>query len=115
MTTKLHESHRILAIDALRGFDMFWIIGGASILKNLVPLLSPNIHHFILNQLSHSQWHGFTFYDLIMPLFMFIVGCSMAFSLNQRVNQGNGIKLYKHVLKRFSIHLYLAWSSKVIC
>ena len=97
------ESSRILAIDVLRGFDMFWIIGGAAIFTNLATLIPPEIQNLILTQLSHSQWQGFTFYDLIMPLFMFIVGCSMAFSFSKRTDKENRFKLYKHVLKRFSI------------
>jgi predicted acyltransferase len=98
---------RLLSLDALRGFDMFWIISGeeifhgfAGVVKSKYGLVqSPvdwqiatnvNLSVFeriavgISNQLHHSPWNGFTFYDLIFPLFIFIAGVSMPFSYNRQ-------------------------------
>ena len=94
-----------MSLDALRGFDMFWIIGGGVALKSLDGALSNEYYHnVIIPQLSHVRWEGFRFIDLIMPLFLFIVGAAMPFSFGKRLSHDDRkSKLYAHVLKRFFI------------
>lgn len=97
---------RLLSLDALRGFDMFWIISGEGIfhaLANAVMASHSLIRNqydwtiasskslslteltliSISNQLHHTPWNGFTFYDMIFPLFIFISGLSMPFSYHK--------------------------------
>ena len=71
---------RLESLDALRGFDMFWIIGGSWIFANLHTIFNSSFTEFIQRQLQHVEWEGFRFWDLIMPLFLFIVGAAMPFS-----------------------------------
>ena len=78
---------RVVSIDALRGFDMFWIMGGKPL---LVALAAAMIHakeppEWLKRQLEHTHWVGFTCYDLIMPLFMFIVGAAMPFAFSKHL------------------------------
>jgi len=93
---------RILSIDALRGFDMFWIIGGDDIFRGVVKLFSNPVPEAINRQMHHPAWGpSVTVWDLIMPLFLFIAGVSMPFSLGKRLEQGEGYrKLYGRILKR---------------
>jgi predicted acyltransferase len=93
---------RIRSIDALRGFDMFWIIGGDALFPALFALSSiPFLSETLAHQLDHSRWNGFTFYDLIFPLFLFIVGLTMPFSFGKRKERGDSKKgLMKHVATR---------------
>ncbi len=78
---------RIKSIDALRGFDMIWIIGADALVLGLNRLSHGNpFLAAIANQLDHVPWEGFHFYDLIFPLFVFIVGVSIVFSLSKRAN-----------------------------
>jgi predicted acyltransferase len=70
---------RIESVDALRGFDMFWIIGGEYILKGLDNAIHYPATNFISTQLDHVEWTGFRFYDIIMPLFLLIVGVAIPF------------------------------------
>lgn len=74
---------RVLAIDALRGFDMFWIIGADAAAIALLKLYPSGQSDRLINQLEHATWEGFRFYDLIFPLFLFLVGCSLPFSLEK--------------------------------
>jgi predicted acyltransferase len=54
-----------------------------------------------MKQLKHVEWEGFVFEDLIMPLFLFIVGVVMPFSFNKRLERGDSKrKLYIHVILR---------------
>ena len=72
---------RLMSLDALRGFDMFWIMGGDLILRSLPSIHDSSVTRFLAAQMDHCDWAGFHFYDLIFPLFVFISGVSIAFSI----------------------------------
>ncbi|MFH1715907.1 MAG: DUF5009 domain-containing protein [Planctomycetota bacterium] len=92
---------RLISIDALRGFDMFWIIGGGTIFAGTAKVWENPVTLTIREQLAHVEWEGFHFEDLIYPLFLFIIGVVLPFSLASRKEQGQGRrKLYLHFLKR---------------
>jgi len=92
---------RLLSLDALRGFDMFWIIGGQEIIKGLAQVFPSRLSGIAVGQLEHVRWQGLHFYDVIWPLFMFMVGVSLSFSLATRKLSGATHKaLYLHALKR---------------
>ncbi len=102
------ESKRVASIDALRGFDMFWMIGGGAIFGSLCKIFNNPVTEFISAQLRHAKWEGFTFEDLIMPLFLFIVGVVMPFSFGKRLERGQTKKsLYIHIAKRTLILFFL--------
>lgn len=95
---------RLVSLDALRGFDMFWIIGGAGMFASLDKIFHHPVTAGISQQLKHVEWEGFRFEDLIMPLFLFIVGTAMPFSFNKRLERGDSKKtLYLHIIKRVVI------------
>ncbi|MBE0368646.1 transmembrane glucosamine N-acetyltransferase NagX [Pseudoalteromonas aurantia] len=79
MTIKT-EKKRLASLDALRGMDMFWILGGQSIFAALFVLTGWQGWKVFEAQTLHSAWHGFTFYDLIFPLFIFLSGVAMGLS-----------------------------------
>ncbi|MSR58629.1 MAG: DUF5009 domain-containing protein [Planctomycetaceae bacterium] len=81
-------SPRLMSLDALRGFDMFWIMGGENIIKALAELTGWSAAVWASQQLVHVKWDGFVFYDLIFPLFLFMAGVAMPFSLTRRREQG---------------------------
>jgi predicted acyltransferase len=92
---------RIVSIDALRGFDMLWITGGDAVLLALCNLIGGRFAETMQTQFEHCSWNGFRFYDLIFPLFLFIVGVSMVFSLYKRKERGEDKKkLLLHVMQR---------------
>ena len=92
---------RLYSLDALRGFDMFWIIGGSGIFVGLAKLSQWEPLLWWEKQLHHVDWHGFTFYDMIFPLFLFIAGISFPFSMAKRLENGVSKKaLYMQIFKR---------------
>ena len=99
-------AERVLAIDAVRGFDMFWIAGpeaGHWLVTSLIILLCGHLPDGIAWQMGH-HWGGFTAWDLIMPLFLFIVGAAMPFSLGRRIEAGDGRgPLYGRALRRVAL------------
>src|ERR1035441_10258843 len=74
-------SQRLMSVDALRGFDMFWIIGADTLVYALNRMTQTRPTTFLADQLDHAEWEGFHFYDLIFPLFVFIRCVSLLFSL----------------------------------
>ena len=93
---------RIASIDALRGFDMFWIAGGESIIHALYKVWPGTATRVLNTQFEHVAWDGFHFYDLIFPLFVFMVGVVLPFSLTRRMEEGaNRGQLYRHIIQRF--------------
>src|SRR5215210_543299 len=76
-------STRVLSIDALRGFDMFWIIGGDVLVPAILKYGKWSFSPSLAAQFQHVEWEGFRFYDLIFPLFLFLVGCVLPYSLEK--------------------------------
>ncbi len=93
-------SSRLMSLDALRGFDMFWIIGADSLVAALNRMTQNPATSFLGRQLEHAEWQGFRFYDLIFPLFVFMVGASIVFSLSKIVAESGRVGAIGRVLRR---------------
>src|SRR6516162_2333919 len=92
---------RLLSIDALRGFDMFWIAGGEDIVKAWAGWSTWSGRDRIAEQFEHADWEGFRFYDLIFPLFLFLVGVVLPFSLGKMRERGEPrARIYWRVARR---------------
>ena len=94
------KAARMLSIDVLRGFDMFWIVGGGAIVNALSRLGGIPLIDDLRSQLSHVEWDGFRFYDLIFPLFVFIAGVSAVFSLTKARETGGQARAARRLLLR---------------
>jgi predicted acyltransferase len=94
-------AERLTSIDALRGFDMFWIMGGAPFVMAVCKVFANPLPHWLDRQFEHVEWQGFVAWDLIMPLFLFIVGVAMPFSFSKRMALGETRgKIYRKVFFR---------------
>lgn len=99
---------RLMSLDALRGFDMFWILGGEALFAGLLAWTSWQGWKWADAQMHHSQWHGFTFYDLIFPLFIFLSGVALGLSPKRldKLPLKERMPLYKHSVKRLALLLF---------
>lgn len=93
MTTNSTSSENILSkrlesLDALRGFDMFLIIGGTHLISSFIDAMNWESLGWLTAQFRHVPWHGLTFEDVIFPLFLFMVGVSMVFSVASSRRKG---------------------------
>ena len=100
------KDRRILSVDALRGFDMFWIIGGGALLIGLAKLFRDPLPEWFAYHTKHPAWEGFSAWDMIMPLFLFVVGVVIPFSFTKRLEAGQSRasmqwKIYRRVLILF--------------
>jgi predicted acyltransferase len=99
---------RLLSLDTLRGFDMLWIAGGEYLMVTLAALTGWPFLQWIAGQMEHVEWEGFRFYDMIFPLFLFIAGVSMPFSILKRQKRGESMrKIYLHLVKRLILLILL--------
>ena len=102
------KAERLLSLDALRGFDMFWIVGGAPLVKVAAAYFEWPWRQTLVGQLKHPKWEGFTFYDLIFPLFLFIAGVAIPFSMDSMRKKGFADwKIYLKIAKRAVLLLIL--------
>jgi predicted acyltransferase len=99
--------NRLVSLDALRGFDMFWILGADAFVQALGEVNGSAPARFLAGQLEHKGWAGFAFYDLIFPLFIFIVGVSTVFSLNRLIATEGRNAAVRRVLRRGALLLIL--------
>lgn len=104
------KTERLMSLDALRGFDMFWIIGGGALFEALAKLTNLSFLNWWAEQLQHVHWEGFNFEDLIFAMFLFIAGVSIPFSINNRLKQGQSrAQIYKHAFTRLILLIVLGF------
>lgn len=99
-------SQRLVSLDVLRGFDMFWILGMEEVAMEIGKASNAPWAKFILEQLDHAKWAGFHFLDLIFPLFVFISGVSLVFSADKTVAvRGRSGTVRKMAVRAFILYL----------
>jgi predicted acyltransferase len=103
---------RVASVDALRGFCMICILGSDNLAKALREMLSDKgvffstLGEFIGGQFEHAEWEGFRFYDLVFPMFIFVTGVAIVFSLSRLVEREGKPVAHRRVLRR-SLLLFL--------
>lgn len=96
------HSSRLLSLDIMRGATI-----AAMILVNM-----PGSWSYVLPWLEHSPWHGITPADFIFPFFLFMVGVSMALSLDKITTEHRELALGK-ILKRSLSLFVIGWTIHV--
>ncbi|WP_018616745.1 acyltransferase family protein [Segetibacter koreensis] len=92
---------RLFSLDALRGFDMFWIMGAEEIFHSLAKATGSPVIGAVANQFTHPDWNGFHLYDLIFPLFLFLAGVATPYSVGRELEKGKSrSELVLRVIKR---------------
>jgi predicted acyltransferase len=92
---------RLVSLDALRGFDMIWIVGGREVVAAAAAWTGWSALERVERELHHVEWNGFTFWDLVFPLFLFLAGVSFPLSLDARRAKGHTDgRVRRHVIVR---------------
>lgn len=100
MKSTVNPSTRIIAIDALRGFDMFWLTGGMAMLLAVLGAIWDPLPAWISCHARHVAWEGFSAWDLVMPLFLFVVGTALPFSVGRSREGNSGGTVWLRIVKR---------------
>lgn len=97
----MKQNDRLISLDTLRGFDMFFIMGGDLLLISLAALLPCGITEFFAGQMHHVAWDGFAIKDMVFPLFLFIAGISFPFSAAKSRSMGlSQGRIYMKIVRR---------------
>ena len=107
LQTDSPSGDRLISVDVLRGFDMFWIVGGTAVFWALDDFGSNPVTAFFVNQIEHRDWEGFVFEDFIFPLFVFLVGMAVVFSVGKIVEREGIAGAYRRIFRRFVIMFVL--------
>ena len=99
-------AERLMSLDALRGFVMFWIVGADALGHALGHFDGGPLCTFLATQMDHVAWEGFHFYDLIFPLFAFMIGVAITFSLTKISTTEGRPAAVRRILRR-TLLLYL--------
>lgn len=92
---------RLESLDILRGLDLFMLVFFQPVFMRLASRMELPVLEPVMKQFTHVHWEGFAMWDLIMPLFMFMAGVSMPFSLSKYTGKGSGKgEVFKRVIKR---------------
>jgi predicted acyltransferase len=101
-------STRLVCLDAMRGFDMFLIIGAGEVIRALAANSHNRFMQILGDQLEHRAWDGCTLWDLVFPIFLFIIGASIPLSLSKRLQRGDiKASIYAHIFKRVAVLVLL--------
>lgn len=105
----MSEKKRLLSVDALRGFDMFWIMGAEGLFSAIFIITGWSMFSVFDAQMKHAVWHGFTAYDLIFPLFIFLSGVSIGLAAKpiSHYPLDKQKQLLRHAFKRLALLLLL--------
>jgi predicted acyltransferase len=102
----VQQKRRIVSVDALRGFSMFWILGAEGAMLGLAEMLRGKgsvlggVADFLETQFTHAAWEGLSFYDFIFPLFIFVTGVSIVPSLTRLVQHEGMAGAHIRVMRR---------------
>ena len=109
----MNNKHRFLFLDALRGFDMLLISGAGSFLVLLHGKTNIAWIDAVANQFKHPAWNGFTFYDFIFPLFLFLAGVSLSISVDRAIKKSvPNSKIINKALRRACILILIGIAYK---
>lgn len=105
------SSKRLESLDALRGFDLFFLVALGPLMHSLARTANVEWLNESMWVFSHVSWEGFSPWDLIMPLFLFMSGISMPFSLSRYKSISNKRPLLRRLAKR----ILLLWIFGMMC
>ena len=83
---------RLESLDALRGFDLFCLVALSDLVEELAEVVDKPWMGSLMQHFTHKTWEGFSAWDLVMPLFMFMAGVATPFALSGYQEQGTGLR-----------------------
>ena len=104
-------NQRLESLDILRGFDLFLLVGMETIMHQLSSAIDIPAFHSFMWCFTHVDWEGFSSWDLVMPLFMFMSGITIPFALSRYKDAKDKTLVYKRILKR----VVLLWIFGMMC
>ncbi len=105
------NNKRLESLDILRGFDLFFLVGLEAVMHALDGAIDAPWFDRVMWCFTHVDWEGFSSWDLVMPLFMFMSGITIPFALARYKREGNKAVAYRRIIKR----VVLLWLLGMVC
>lgn len=106
----MEKKVRLASLDVLRGLDLFLLLAIGPVVHTLVWTVDGGSMEFVRGQVEHADWQGFVLWDIIMPLFMFMSGVTIPFSMSRyKGGERPDRKFWLRLLKRFGLLFFLGW------
>ena len=105
------QPQRLASLDILRGFDLFCLVVLESLLHPLANAINSDWFHQLMWAFTHKEWEGFSSWDLVMPLFLFMSGVSIPFAFSKYKTDTNKLPIYRRIGKR----VLLLWIFGMMC
>ena len=102
---------RLESLDVLRGADLFFLLAVGPVMRRLIKTLDIGWLNDCYWLFDHVEWQGFSPWDIIMPLFVFMTGITIPFALGRmREERTYGTALW-HIVRR----VVVLWVFGLIC
>ncbi|MCI9608071.1 MAG: DUF5009 domain-containing protein [Muribaculaceae bacterium] len=101
-------SGRLESLDILRGFDLFCLVGLEAFVHALGRAVDAPWFKPVTAAFTHADWVGFSPWDIVMPLFMFMAGVTIPFT---RPAEGGRARVWAKIIKR----VVLLWLFGMMC
>ena len=102
---------RLESLDVLRGADLFFLMAVGPIVRRLIKTLDVEWLNKCNWLFDHVEWQGFSPWDIIMPLFVFMTGITIPFALGRMREE----RTYGTALWRILRRVVLLWIFGLIC
>lgn len=111
MTLQQKSASRLESLDALRGFDLFCLVGLEAVMHTLSRAVDVPWFHKFMWLFTHEDWEGLSPWDMVMPLFMFMSGVTIPFALSRYKKDASDKSVYRRIIKR----VVVLWVFGMIC
>ena len=102
---------RLESLDVLRGADLFFLLAVGPIVRRFIKLVDQPWLNECYWLFDHVAWEGFSPWDIIMPLFVFMTGITIPFALGRiREERRYGTALWRIVRR-----VIILWFFGMIC
>lgn len=98
------QKQRLLSLDVLRGADLFFLVALQPLLWKLCEAYHSPFTSALKTQIDHVAWQGFSAWDIVMPLFLFMSGVTIPFAFSRyKKGTSKDVSLWLKIAKRFII------------
>ena len=102
---------RLESLDVLRGADLFFLMAVGPVMRKLITTIDAPWLNKCYWLFDHVAWQGFSPWDIIMPLFVFMTGITIPFALSRMREERN----YAPALWRILRRVVVLWVFGMIC
>ena len=102
---------RLESLDVLRGADLFFLMAVGPVMRKLITTIDASWLNKCYWLFDHVAWQGFSPWDIIMPLFVFMTGITIPFALSRMREERN----YAPALWRILRRVVVLWVFGMIC